>query len=110
MKRLSLLSVVVMLLVSIVATAQPSAPAADELLKEAYQQAAKENKNVFIMFHASWCGWCHKMDKSINDAACKKFFADSYVICHLVVDEAKDKKNENKIQWRRARHSFLVSI
>ncbi len=77
-----------------VVNAQSSAPAsANDILKEAYQQAAKENKNVFVMFHASWCGWCHKMDKSMNDAACKKFFDDNYVICHLVVDEAKDKKN-----------------
>ena len=25
------------------------------------------------MFHASWCGWCHKMDASMNDASVKKF-------------------------------------
>ena len=93
MKTLSLCTILVMLLGSTIAMAQPSAPAADELLKEAYKQAAKENKNVFVMFHASWCGWCHKMDKSMNDDACKKYFNDSYVVCHLVVDEAKDKKN-----------------
>lgn len=73
--------------------AQPNAPSADQILTEAYQQAAKEKKNVFVMFHASWCGWCHKMDKSMNDPVCKKFFDDNYVIRHLVVDEAKDKKN-----------------
>lgn len=72
--------------------AQPAALSADEVMKQAYQVAAKENKNVFLMFHASWCGWCHKMDKSMNDPVCKKFFDDNYVICHLVVDEAKDKK------------------
>lgn len=76
----------------LVVKAQPMAPSANDILKEAYQQAAKENKKVFIMFHASWCGWCHKMDNSMNDPACKKFFDDSYVIRHLVVDEAKDKK------------------
>ena len=92
MKHLLLALMVIQLGVT-AAMAQPSAPAADELLKEAYKQAAKENKNVFVMFHASWCGWCHKMDKSMNDDGCKKFFTDNYVICHLVVDEAKDKKN-----------------
>jgi thioredoxin-related protein len=66
---------------------------ADEIIQEATQQAAKEKKNVLIIFHASWCGWCHKMDSSINDKACKKFFDDNYVIRHLVVDESKDKKN-----------------
>ena len=73
--------------------AQPTAQTADEILRTASEKAAKENKNVFVMFHASWCGWCHKMDYSLNDPACKKFFDDNYVICHLVVDESKDKKN-----------------
>ena len=67
-------------------------PIANEILKEAYLKAAKENKNVFVLFHASWCGWCHKMDKSMNDPVCKKFFDDNYIITHLVVDESKDKK------------------
>lgn len=66
---------------------------ADEIMKEAFRAAAKENKNVFVMFHASWCGWCHRMDKSMNDPACQQFFTDNYVIRHLVVDESKDKKN-----------------
>jgi thiol-disulfide isomerase/thioredoxin len=74
------------------AKAQPAAPSAAEIMKEAYQEAARENKNVFIMFHASWCGWCHKMDDSMNDTRCKKFFDDNYVIRHLVVDESMDKR------------------
>ena len=73
--------------------AQLSPPSADEILKEAYNQAAKENKNVFVMFHASWCIWCHRMDSSMNDKACKKFFDDNFVIRHLTVDESKDKQN-----------------
>jgi thioredoxin-related protein len=66
-------------------------PSASEVLNNAYLQAAKENKNVFVIFHASWCGWCHKMDTSMNDPACKTFFDNNYVIRHLVVDESKDK-------------------
>ncbi len=42
-----------------------------QCLKESMQQAAAENKNVFIIFHASWCGWCHKMDTSMNDQSVK---------------------------------------
>ena len=75
------------------AKAQPAPPSADEILKEACQAAAKENKNVIVIFHASWCGWCHRMDTSMNDKACKKFFDDYYVVRHLVVDESKDKQN-----------------
>jgi thiol-disulfide isomerase/thioredoxin len=73
--------------------AQHGQPAASEIMREAMQMAAKENKNVFIIFHASWCGWCHKMDKSIDDESCKDFFYKNYVIRHLVVDESRDKKD-----------------
>lgn len=76
---------------SLCGTAQ-TPPTANEILQEAYLKAVKENKNVFLLFHASWCGWCHKMDKSMNDPVCKKFFDDNYIITHLVVDESKDKK------------------
>ena len=82
-----------LLFLSVTLAAQTSPSSADHILKEAYQQAAKEQKNVLVIFHASWCGWCHKMDSSINDKSCKKFFDDNYVIRHLVVDESRDKKN-----------------
>src|SRR5262245_59579866 len=72
--------------------AQHDPLSADEIMREAMQTAAKENKNVFVIFHASWCGWCHKMDTSINDKTCKDFFYKNYVIRHLVVDESRDKK------------------
>jgi len=73
--------------------AQTLPSSAEAVMKEAGEQATKEKKNVFVMFHASWCVWCHRMDSSINSAGCKKFFTDNYVIRHLTVDEAKDKKN-----------------
>lgn len=72
--------------------AQETPLSADEVLQQAYQQAAKEKKNVFLMFHASWCGWCHRMDDAMNDSICKKLFTDNYVICHLVVKETGEKK------------------
>ena len=70
-----------------------SPPSADAVLKEAHSVAGKENKNVFVLFHASWCGWCHKMDTAMNDLSVKKFFTDNYVIRHLVVYESKGKEH-----------------
>lgn len=101
MKRILILIVVVFFFNLVMkAQASPSlqitevtATSASEIMDAAYQQAAKENKNVFVIFHASWCGWCKKMDKSMNDPACKDFFYNNYVIAHLVVEESKDKKN-----------------
>lgn len=76
--------------------AQQAPLSAEHILKEACQQAAQENKNVFILFHASWCGWCHKMDSAMNDASVKAFFEKNYVIRHLVVYESpKNRTLEN---------------
>lgn len=72
------------------------APAADSILKEARATAAREHKNVFVLFHASWCGWCRKMDAAMNDKAVGKYFDDNYVIRHLTVYESEaNKKLEN---------------
>jgi thioredoxin-related protein len=74
--------------------AQEKASPADAILAAAYKQAGEQHKNVFVIFHASWCGWCKKMDTSINNRACKKMFDDNYVIVHLAVHESNDKKKE----------------
>ncbi len=74
-------------------SAQEKPKSADEVLKNAYEQAKSENKNVIIMFHASWCGWCKKMDASMNDASTKELFNKNYVIAHLVVLESATKKH-----------------
>lgn len=76
------------------ANAQTKVPTADEILQAAYKQAAEQNKNVLVIFHASWCGWCRKMDASINNPDCKKYFDDNYVVTHLTVHENDDKKKD----------------
>ncbi len=90
MKTLKLLLIFCFVFLSVLA--QP-ARTADEIMKEAYARAKKEKKNVFVKFSASWCGWCHKMENSMKDPACKKFFDDNFVIVQLIVDESKDKKD-----------------
>jgi thioredoxin-related protein len=89
MKKLLLLGTFLICLSTLFAQTEDAAA----ILAEARTAAAKENKNVFIIFHASWCGWCHKMDTAMNDPAVKRYFDDNYVVRHLVVMESKDKKN-----------------
>jgi len=69
---------------------------ADQVVKEASAQAAQNHKKVFVIFHASWCGWCHKMDTAMNDAAVKKAFTDNYEIRHItVLENGANKAQEN---------------
>lgn len=76
------------------AVAQSVAPApATEVLNAAVKKAAKEKKQVLAIFHASWCGWCHKMTASLNDPAIKPYFDNNYVIADFVVYESKGKEN-----------------
>lgn len=89
MKALSVVALLLVLFTNL--NAQPRT--ADAILKEAFSKAEAEHKNVIVIFHASWCGWCHKMDKALSDTACKKFFDDSYIITHLVVKERKENKH-----------------
>jgi thiol-disulfide isomerase/thioredoxin len=89
--RLYLVTTLLLLCGVTFSQAQPES--ADVLLNKAYKQAKKEKKNVFVTFHASWCGWCKKLDASINDPACSDYFNKSYVFVHLTVKEVPDKKN-----------------
>ena len=68
---------------------------ATEIMEKAYEQAKIENKNVFLIFHASWCGWCKKMEKNMEDPLIKDFFDKNYVKAFVTVEERGDKVNLN---------------
>ncbi len=105
---------IAILFVSTNANAQKVPLSADEIMKGALLQATKENKKVFIIFHASWCGWCHKMDSSMNDKSCKQFFDDNFIVRHLDVDEYKEDKkalqNPGANELRTKYHGDSVGI
>lgn len=68
---------------------------ASAVLEKAMAQAKKEKKNVLVMYHASWCGWCKKMEANMQDKSVKPFFDKNYVTTFLTVQERKDKSLEN---------------
>lgn len=73
--------------------AQQSLPSADALLKKAYKEAVTKKKNIFIIFHASWCGPCKTMQASMNDKKIKAFFDSSYILVDLVAFEFDESEN-----------------
>ncbi len=63
------------------------------ILDDAYQQANLEDKNVLIIFNASWCKWCKKLDENLANEKIIGLFEANYVIKHLTVKEAKGKRH-----------------
>jgi thioredoxin-related protein len=79
-----------MALLSSTAFGQKTPASADRIMEQAKAQAKAEHKNIFLIFHASWCGWCKKMDGSMQDPATKDYFDKNFVIKHITVHETGD--------------------
>ncbi|GAA4336464.1 hypothetical protein GCM10023149_45280 [Mucilaginibacter gynuensis] len=71
---------------------KPAKPSANDVMKQAYAQATKENKNVIIVFQSSTREWCKKFEASINDESVKKLIDDNYVVVYLDLMEDPNKK------------------
>ncbi len=79
------------------AAARPSAAA---VLNAAEAEAAREHKNVFLIFHASWCPWCHRLDALLNAPALKPFFDRNYVIAQIDGMEAPAQLGLENPGWK----------
>jgi thiol-disulfide isomerase/thioredoxin len=92
MKYKIFLTVLVMFVACNVNAQEKPEPAV-KVLDDACKLASKENKNVMIVFHASWCGWCRKFEASVIDPSCKDFFDKHFVIRYLDILESPEKQN-----------------
>ncbi len=91
MKRL------ILALVLVLSAFASAADSADSILKKAYAESSKSHRPVLLIFHASWCGWCHKLDDFLARPDIKPLFDKSLVVTHLDVMESATKSDlENK--------------
>jgi thioredoxin-related protein len=98
MKILSSLSLLVIAGLSFGATASSKqlVSKSDLLIANAEQNGVKSGKNVLVIFHASWCGWCHRFDKFLDTTEEGKIVKSGLEIVHVtVLEDAKHKMDEN---------------
>ena len=67
------------------------APPAKQVLDAALATAKSSNRNVFVHFSASWCGWCHKLEAFLKTPD-GEIFQKYAVDVMLVVQESAAKK------------------
>ena len=55
--------------------------------------AAKTGKTTFVLFHASWCGWCHKLEDFMATKEIKPIMDKHFTTLWWDVMEQGDKKS-----------------
>jgi thioredoxin-related protein len=90
-RKVIVVSALILFTLSFVSAQDAKPQNANKILKTAYQEAKTSDKNVFLIFHASWCSWCKRLEKAIQSDELKKIFEDNFVITHLDVLERGDK-------------------
>ncbi len=62
------------------------------LLRSALAQAAKDNKKVLLVFHASWCGPCFLLHRFLEDPQVRPILDAHFVVQDLDIWENKPEK------------------
>ncbi len=87
---------ILLLLVVAPASAQFVKPApAESIVNAALKQAATSDRNVWVIFHASWCIWCKRLDKMLDDPAIEAIVGKHYIVTHLDILETQQGKKDS---------------
>jgi thioredoxin-related protein len=97
LKRILVSLIVLFMSVFSYTMSQPSTPeSADKILESALQKARDSNKNVFLIFHATWCKWCSRLETALDSPEVKKIIEKHYVVARLDVLERGEKKQTDE--------------
>ncbi len=80
-------------MLAVVALSLAGEKSAGTLITQAEHKAGSAHKNVLVIFHASWCSWCKKLDAFLQDPQMKPIMDKNYEIVHLDVSENGPKKS-----------------
>jgi hypothetical protein len=107
MRRVSLVAISLAVLAALPALAQaPRQPRPASELLAAARESARGDRAVLVAFHASWCGWCRRLEATLERPALRKVLDRHFVVQWLTVKERpalKDHENpgaaELYAQW-----------
>ncbi len=93
MVRTAMFRLAIGLLAGPMLLAAETAPPASVVMESARTAAAARHKSIFLIFHASWCGWCKKLDQFIEAPEIKPIIDKYFVLARLTVQEQGAKKS-----------------
>ena len=67
-------------------------PSADSVLAGAATAAKAGKRNLLVVFHASWCGWCRKLEAVLSAPAAKEVLDRHFEKVELTVQERGEKQ------------------
>jgi len=90
--RTVLLSSILFVNVALCAQVAGKPALAQELVTKVVKEAASANKKTIVAFHASWCGWCKRLESYLEMPDIKPIIDKRFSVLWLTVLEKESNK------------------